>query len=66
MKKITFKPVLTAVAAAVALSACTMMPKYEQPQVAVPIRLNTTPLTTVSVPLNWVGKITLPIPAFTA
>ncbi|MGN6845740.1 TolC family protein, partial [Neisseria sp. P0021.S005] len=35
MKKITFKPVLTAVAAAVALSACTMMPKYEQPQVAV-------------------------------
>ena len=35
MKKITFKPVLTAIAAAVALSACTMIPKYEQPQVAV-------------------------------
>ena len=58
MKKITFKPVLTAVAAAVALSACTMMPKYEQPPVAL--------LTTVSVQPNWVGKITLPILAFTA
>lgn len=35
MKHINFKPVLTAVAAAAALSACAMIPKYEQPQVAV-------------------------------
>ena len=34
MKHVNFKPVLGLVAAAV-LSACTMMPKYEQPQVAV-------------------------------
>ena len=36
MKNITFKPVLSVLAAAVALSACTMIPKYEQPAVNVP------------------------------
>lgn len=35
MNKKTFKTVLSTVAAAVALSACTMIPKYEQPQVEV-------------------------------
>jgi len=35
MNKMTFKTVLSTVAAAVALSACTMIPKYEQPQVEV-------------------------------
>lgn len=35
MNNIKFKPVLSAVAAALALSACAMIPKYEQPQVAV-------------------------------
>lgn len=35
MKTPSFKPVLTALAAAIALSACAMIPKYEQPQVAV-------------------------------
>ena len=36
MKNITFKPVLSVPAAAVALSACTMIPKYKQPAVNVP------------------------------
>lgn len=35
MKNIIIKPVVSAVAAAVVLSACTLMPKYEQPKVAV-------------------------------
>lgn len=35
MNKMTFKTVLSTVAAAIALSACTMIPKYEQPQVEV-------------------------------
>ena len=36
MKKTNFKPVLSAVAAAAVLSACAMIPRYEQPQVSVP------------------------------
>lgn len=36
MSKIYFKPALSAVAVAAALSACAMIPKYEQPQVSVP------------------------------
>ena len=35
MKQNFFKPLLSAVAVAAALSGCTMIPKYEQPQVAV-------------------------------
>ena len=35
MKNTTITPVLSAVAAAVLLSACSLMPKYEQPSVAV-------------------------------
>lgn len=36
MKLTTIKPVLTAVAAGLALSACAMIPKYEQPSVSIP------------------------------
>ena len=35
MKQNFFKPLLSAAAVAAALSSCTMIPKYEQPQVAV-------------------------------
>ena len=35
MKQNFFKPLLSAAAVAAALSGCTMIPKYEQPQVAV-------------------------------
>ena len=35
MKQNFFKPLLSAAAIAAALSGCTMIPKYEQPQVAV-------------------------------
>ena len=54
MKKQTTFP-LSALAAAVLLSACTMIPKYQEPQVAVPetFRYDDTPATIRAAALGW-------------
>lgn len=54
MKKQTKFP-LTALAAAALLSACTMIPKYQEPQVAVPetFRYDDTPATIRAAALGW-------------
>lgn len=54
MKKQTTFP-LSALAAAVLLSACTMIPKYQEPQVAVPetFRYDDTPATIQAAALGW-------------
>lgn len=56
MKTVNFKPALSAVAAAVVLSACTMIPKYQEPQVSVPetFRHDTQPETGIqAASLGW-------------
>lgn len=55
MKMTTIKPVLTAVAAGLILSACTMIPKYEQPAVNIPtsFKYDTAELGIQAASLGW-------------
>ncbi|MDO1509920.1 MULTISPECIES: efflux transporter outer membrane subunit [unclassified Neisseria] len=63
MKTVNFKPALSAVVAAVVLSACTMIPKYQKPQVSVPetFRHDTQPETAIqAASLGWQDYFTDP------
>ena len=56
MKNIALKPIFTAISAGLVLSACAMIPKYEQPQVNVPetFKYDTQPETGVqAAALGW-------------
>ena len=55
MKAMKFKPAISAAAVSLALSACAMIPKYEQPAVAVPetFQHDTAPSGIVATSLGW-------------
>ena len=55
MKAMKFKPAISAAAVSLALSACAMIPKYEQPAVAVPdaFQHDTAPSGIVAASLGW-------------